>query len=175
MGKMTAPNTEPYSDDITGEVYHLPTDTPLYKITITPDPNGVLYFDEDSLSALAELADGKGVEELRGLLTAKRSGAGRSSGPTANTYAGTNQIVSVVRKWARENGGTTKDGKPVAESARFTLSDETFAKMLAANPTWAAGFGESEGAGARIADKVIGASVDVKPSGVTVAGTAVKK
>jgi hypothetical protein len=167
MGKMTAPNTEPYSDDITGEVYHLPTDTPLYKIEITPDPNGALYFDEDSLSALAELADGKGIDALRGLLTAKHSGAGRASGPTTNTYPGTNQVVKTVRKWAQANGGTKVDGSPVTDSARFTLSDETFAKMLAANPGWAAASAS--------ADAKPDASADAKPSGVTVAGTAVKK
>jgi hypothetical protein len=167
--------TRKFSDLMTGEDVAV-TETPV-PVTITIDgvTSANLYFAPESLAAVRALAteDGEGFRER--FAPVKRSGAGRSSGPTTNTYPGTNQVVKTVRKWAQANGGTKVDGSPVTDSGLFKLSDETFAKMLAANPTWAAGFGESEGAGARIADKVIGASADAKPSGVTVAGTAVKK
>jgi hypothetical protein len=128
-----------FTDLMTGEVVENAELTPV-TITIDGVASETLYFAPDSLAAVRALAaeDGEGFREH--FTPAKRtgSGAGRASGKSDRLYPGTNQIKNVVRGWARENGGTTKFGKPVAASANFALSDETFAKMIAANPGWAA-------------------------------------
>jgi hypothetical protein len=164
--KVTIPAREvaTFTDIMTGETVENAELTPV-TITIDGKASETLYFSPTSLVAVRAIAaeDGEGFREH--FTPAKRSGAGRASGPTTNTYPGTNQVVKTVRKWAQANGGTKVDGSPVTDSARFTLSDETFAKMLAANPGWAA---------SASADAKPDASADAKPSGITVA-TAPKK
>jgi len=142
VSKTTIPAREvaTFTDIMTGEVTENAELTPV-TITIDGKASETLYFAPNSLAAIRALAaeDGEGFREhFAPKRTGGGGGAGRASGKTNNLYAGTNQIMSVVRAWARENGGTTEAGNAVAESARFRLSDETFAKMIAANPTWAA-------------------------------------
>jgi hypothetical protein len=144
--KVTIPAREvaTFTDLMTGETVENAELTPV-TITIDGKASETLYFAPNSLAAVRALAaeDGEGFREH---FTAKRNGTGRASGPSTNTYPGTNQVVSVVRTWAKANGGTTKTGNTIGDSGKFTLSDETFEKMLSARPDWAAGSGESASA-----------------------------
>jgi len=127
-----------FTDLMTGETVENAELTP---VTITIDGNAseTLYFAPDSLAAIRALADEDGDKFREIFAPVKRSGgAARASGKTDTLYPGTNQVMSVVRGWARENGGITKAGNAVAASAKFTLNDETFAKMITANPAWSA-------------------------------------